>query len=58
MNNENNDKSSIELPNIPIFHYFNQIHSKDQKSTKEKVSGPDPSNHYYIHYSDIKIQWR
>lgn len=25
MNNENNDKSSIELPNIPIFHYFNQI---------------------------------
>ena len=31
---------------------FNQI---NQKSTKEKVSGPNPLNHNHIHYSDIKI---
>ena len=32
MNNDkimNNDKSSLELPNIPIFHYSNQIYSKN-----------------------------
>lgn len=32
--------------------------SIDYKSTnqKEKVSGPNPSNHDYIHYSDIQIR--
>ena len=43
-------------PHIPIFHSSNQIHWKDSKSTKEKVSGPDPLNHDYIRYSDIQIR--
>lgn len=52
----NNDKSSLELPNIPTFHYANKsiIKIRNQQ-TKEKVSGPDPLNHDYIRYSDIKI---
>lgn len=55
MNNERIMKSRLlESLNIP-FHYSNQIHSKDQKTTK-KVSGPNLLNNDYIHYSDIKIR--
>jgi len=52
----NNHKSPLESPKIPIFHYTNPIHWKDSKSTKEKVSGPDPFNYDYIRYSDIQIR--
>lgn len=52
----NMDKSSLESPKIPIFHYANKIHCKDLKSAKEKISGPDPLNQDYIRYSDIKIR--
>lgn len=53
----NNPKTPIESSKIPIFHYTNQIHWKrKKKSTKEKVSGPDPFNYDYIHYSDIQIR--
>ena len=52
----NNDKPPLESPKIPIFHYTNQIHWKDSKSTKEKVSGLDLLNYDYIRYSDIKIR--
>ena len=51
----NNHKPPLESPKIPIFDYTKQIHWKDSKSTKEKVSGPDPFNYNYIRYSDIKI---
>ena len=51
----NNHKPLLESTKIPIFHYTKQIHWKDSKSTKEKVSGPDPFNYNYIRYSDIKI---
>lgn len=39
-----------------FFRFANQMHCKDYKSTKEKISGPDPLNHDYIRYSDIKIR--
>lgn len=52
----NHHKSTLESPKIPIFHYTNQIHSEDSKSTKEKVSGPDPFNYDHIRYSDIQIR--
>jgi hypothetical protein len=56
----NNDKPSLDLEfqNIPIFYYSNQLLYivKILHQQKKKVSGPNPSNHEYIHYSDIKIR--
>ena len=55
MNNDkimNNDKSSLELPIIPI----KSIRKIRNQQTKEKVSRPSPLNHDYIHYSDIQIR--
>lgn len=60
----NNDKSS---PLIARYSYFLLFQSKeignpikrnwkDSKSTKEKVSRPNPLNQNYINYSDIQIR--
>lgn len=32
----NNDKSPLESPNTPTFHYTNQIHYKNYKSTNKQ----------------------
>lgn len=44
---------------ILILHYIIKSivkNCKDSKSTKEKVSGSNPLNRDYIHYSDIQIR--
>lgn len=50
----NNNKSAFESPNrYSLFPFFDRLKSTNPK---EKVSGPNPSNHDYIHYSDIQIR--